>query len=53
MEQEAASIVESVGDVDGAVEEQLSGDEWVGVEGGFGGVGLQLLEGSEGFAAAQ
>lgn len=51
--EEAASVVEGAGDVDGAVEEQLSGDELVDVECRFGGVSLQLLEGSQGSASAQ
>ncbi|GER53120.1 proline-tRNA ligase [Striga asiatica] len=51
--EEEAGVVEAAGEVDGAVEEQFSGDEWVCFEAGFGGSGLELVEGFQGSAVVQ
>ncbi|KAM2880216.1 hypothetical protein FF1_015598 [Malus domestica] len=53
MKEEAASVVESVGDCDGAVEEELAKDKGMGVEARLGCKGVNLLHGFEGLALAQ
>lgn len=48
--EEAESIVESVGEGDGGVVEELAGDERVGLKAGFGSKGVDLLQMGEGLA---
>lgn len=50
MEEERVGVVESIGDECGAVEDEVSGNECIGVEPGFEDVGVNLSDGSKGVA---
>lgn len=50
---EAASVVQGVGEGGGGEEEELPGDEGVGVEAGLGGMGMDLFEVAKGLAVSQ
>lgn len=52
-EEEAAGVGESVGDGDGALEEELSGDKRVGFEADLADDGVDLLYAFEGLAVLQ
>ena len=53
MKEEAASIVKTVPNGDGAVEEEFSGDDGIGVEAGLADIGVDLLEVLEALTVCQ